>query len=114
RLSNAHTDLAELVSRLRARPEVRFFATLLGSVDIVAEMVLPEGVDYGRLVSEITEGTSAAAESLLITHAFASGQDWAPPRESTDPTRLAPRGDGTSTSHRSDRLRGKGARYAHA
>lgn len=90
RLSNAHTDLAELVSRLRARPEVRFFATLLGSVDIVAEMVLPEGVDYGRLVSEITEGTSAAAESLLITHAFASGQDWAPPRESTDPTRLAP------------------------
>lgn len=89
-LSNARADLPELVSRLRARPEVRFFATLLGSVDITAEMVLPEGTDYGRLVGEITEGTSATVESLLITHAFASGQDWAPPRESADPTRLAP------------------------
>lgn len=90
RISNAHGDLDVLIPRLRERIEVRSFHTLLGSVDIAAEMVLPPDVDYSRLVAEITEGTSASTESLLLTHAFASGQDWAPPFESHEPTRLAP------------------------
>lgn len=90
RISNAHRDLDVLIPRLRARTEVRSLNTLLGSVDIAAEMVLPPNADHSRLVADITQGTTATVESLLLTHAFASGQDWAPPRDSDEPTRLTP------------------------
>nr|WP_245162027.1 Lrp/AsnC family transcriptional regulator [Brevibacterium marinum] len=90
RLSNAHGDLDVLIPRLRSRKEVRSLNTLLGSVDIAAEMVLPPNADHSRLVADITKGTAATVETLLLTHAFASGQDWAPPRDTDEPTRLAP------------------------
>lgn len=90
RISNAHRDLDVLIPRLQSRIEVRSLNTLLGSVDIAAEMVLPPNADHSRLIADITEGTSATCESLLLTHAFASGQDWAPPRETDQPTRLSP------------------------
>lgn len=90
RLSNAHQDLNVLIPRLQARTEVRSLNTVLGSVDIVAEMVLPSGADHSRFVADVTQGTSATVESLLITHAFASGQDWSPPYGSDEPTRLSP------------------------
>lgn len=89
RISNAHRDLDVLIPRLKSRKEVRSLNTLLGSVDIAAEMVLPPNADHSMLVAEITEGTAATVETLLLTHAFASGQDWAPPRETDEPTRLA-------------------------
>lgn len=90
RISNAHRDLDVLIPRLRSRREVRSLNTLLGSVDIAAEMVLPPNTDHSRLVADITKGTAATVETLLLTHAFASGQDWAPPRDTDEPTRLSP------------------------
>lgn len=90
RFSHAHADLATLIPRLQHRKEVRFLTTVLGTVDLVAELVLPPTADISRLVADLTAGTSASAESMLITHAFRSGQDWAPPVDGTDPTHLVP------------------------
>lgn len=100
RFTNALSDLNVLIQRLQARTEVRFLTTLLGSVDVVAELVLPRSVDYPRMVSELTAGTNAHAESALITHAFVSGQAWMPPPDSGElPDVLPMRGEPAPPVH---------------
>lgn len=79
RFTSVIRDLDVLVRNLTASENVRFFATVLGSFDVVAEVVLPQLEDLPPLVKRLVENTSADADSMLITHAFVSNQDWMPP-----------------------------------
>ena len=72
---------AERVARsLAARPETRFVTTVAGSADCVAELVVSDHMQLGRVLASAVATLPEVVEtqSLPVMHTFTSAHDWDP------------------------------------
>ncbi|PZF63307.1 hypothetical protein DEI81_07815 [Curtobacterium sp. MCBD17_013] len=60
----------DLVARLQSRPEVRFLATLTGTADCVAELVVERIADIGPLLADIAPDGDVETEALPVLRTF--------------------------------------------
>lgn len=65
---------------LAAHPQMRFVASVAGSTDCVAEMVVPRYQDVDRVLESALSALPQVvdAESLPVLHTFTSAPDWNP------------------------------------
>jgi DNA-binding Lrp family transcriptional regulator len=71
---------SHVADTLAAHPQMRFVASLAGSTDCVAEMVVPRYQDVGRVLESALGSLPevSEAESLPVLHTFTSAPDWDP------------------------------------
>jgi len=62
--------LPEVVARLRTRREVRFLATLTGTADCVAEVVVPDFADLEPFLTELAPDVDLRTEALPVLRTF--------------------------------------------
>ncbi len=63
-------DVTSLVARLAERDEVRFLATLTGSADVVAQLVVSDHRQLERLLGELFVGNGIRTEALTVLRTF--------------------------------------------
>lgn len=69
---------AEFLDAMRARGDVRFLATVVGSVGSVAEFVVPNAAALQERIGRLSAEFEVSAEVFVVMHTYTSGQDWLP------------------------------------
>lgn len=72
------TQMVRLARRVHDRPEARFVATLAGSADCAAELVVAHHADLEWLMPDIFSDAGWETETFPILRTFTSAHDWSP------------------------------------
>lgn len=76
--TGAHASDPDFLVSMRARPDVRFLAAVVGSVGSVAEFVVPDAAALPERIGQVSVEFQVAAEAFVVMHTYTSGQDWLP------------------------------------
>jgi DNA-binding Lrp family transcriptional regulator len=78
RVSCRPSTAEEVVTRLAAKPEVRFVAMVTGSIDAVAELVVPTHSELAQVLVHELPGPDLVTdtETLTVMRTFTSAHDW--------------------------------------